>query len=107
MAEHLAQRGMEILATNLHVGRGEIDVLAREGAVIVIVEVRTRGPGSWVSALGSVDAGKRARLRRAGERLWQERFAADASVERMRFDVAAVDLAAEGDAQIEIIRAAF
>lgn len=107
MAAHLEAQGLAILATKLHVGRAEIDLLAREGVVIVIVEVRARGPGAWVGALGSVDAKKRARLREAGEKLWQTRFAADASVERMRFDVAAVEVGADGQARIEIIRAAF
>ena len=62
---------------NLRVGRLELDVVAREGPVIAVVEVRTRGPGAWVRALDSVDAKKRARVRRAGERLWRERFARD------------------------------
>jgi putative endonuclease len=107
VAEHLAAAGLEILAVNLRVGHLEVDVLARDGAVIVIVEVRARGPGAWVRPLDSVDATKRARLRRAGERLWRERFARDASVERMRFDVAAVDLRADGAVGIEIVKAAF
>jgi putative endonuclease len=105
-AKHLASAGLEILAVNLRVGRLELDVVARDGAVIVVVEVRTRGPGAWQRALDSVDARKRARVRAAGERLWRERFARDARVERMRFDIAAVDLSPEG-ARVEVVRAAF
>ena len=77
---------------NLRVGKLEIDVVARQDKVIVVVEVRTRGRTAWTSALGSIDFAKRARLRRAGERLWQRRYKHDPSVERMRFDVAAVEL---------------
>jgi putative endonuclease len=46
VAQHLADAGLEILAVNLRVGRLEIDVLAREGPVVAVVEVRARGPGS-------------------------------------------------------------
>lgn len=107
VAAHLAASGFQILAVNLRVGRLELDVVARDGAVVVVVEVRVRGPGAWVRALDSVDAQKRARVRRAGERLWRERFLRDASVERMRFDVAAVELLPGGEARIEIVKAAF
>ena len=107
VAAHLAASGMEIIALNLRVGRLELDIVARDGPVIAVVEVRSRGSGAWVRALDSIDAKKRDRVRRAGERLWRERFAGDASVERMRFDVAGVDLQAEGGPRIEIVRAAF
>jgi len=107
VAAHLAASGLVIVAVNVRVGRLEIDVIARDAGVIVIVEVRARGPGAWVRPLDSVDAKKRERLRRAGERLWRERFADDASVERMRFDVAAVELVPGGEPRIEIVKAAF
>jgi putative endonuclease len=98
---------LEILAVNLRVGRLELDIVARDGAVIAVVEVRTRGSGAWVRALDSIDAKKRGRVRRAGERLWRERFAGDDRIERMRFDVAGVDLLPDGGARIEIVKAAF
>lgn len=91
----------------MRVGRLEIDLVLRDGAVIVIVEVRTRGPGAWTSALASIDAAKRARLRLAGERLWRERFVRDATIDRVRFDVAAVELRPDGTALVEHIKAAF
>lgn len=81
--------------------------MLRDGAVIVFVEVRTRGSGAWTGALASVDAKKRARLRSAGERLWRERFAQDATIDRVRFDVAAVRFEPDGSADVEHIKAAF
>jgi len=75
--------------------------------VIVVVEVRARGPGAYLRALDSVDAKKRARVRAAGERLWRERFARDASVSRMRFDIAAVAFQPDGSAIVEHVKAAF
>jgi putative endonuclease len=107
VAAHLAASGLEILAMNLRVGRLELDLVVRDGPVIAVVEVRARGQGSWVRPLDSVDARKRARVRRAGERLWREQFARDPRVERMRFDVAAVELSPDGGARIEVVKAAF
>jgi putative endonuclease len=107
VAEHLTAAGLQIVAVNLRVGRFELDVVARDGDVIAVVEVRTRGPGAWVRALDSVTTDKRARLRRAGERLWRDRFARDPRVQRMRFDIAAVELLPDGSARIEIVKAAF
>ena len=107
MASHLAAAGLEILGLNVRVGRLELDVLARDDRVVVVVEVRARGPGAWVRPLDSVDPRKRERVRRAGERLWRERFLRDPGVDRMRFDLAAVELLPDGGTRIEIVRAAF
>ena len=91
----LEEHGYDIVATNLRVGHLEIDIVARKGPLVAVVEVRTRGASAWTSAFGSVDRVKRTRLRRAGERLWQRRYKNDPSVERLRFDVASVDLDAK------------
>ena len=69
-------------------------------------EDRTRGPGAWTSGLGSIDATKRGRIRRAGERLWQRRYRHDASVDHLRFDAASVTFDGE-QPLIEYVAAAF
>lgn len=107
VAAYLAAQGLEIVARNARVGKLEIDVIARDGPVIAVIEVRTRGAGSYVRALDSVDAGKRARVRRAGAQLWRARFSRLAGVERMRFDVASVTFVPEGEPIVEIVKAAF
>lgn len=104
---YLAAQGVEVLARNARVGRLEIDVIARDGPVIAIIEVRTRGAGSYVRALDSIDAGKRARVRRAGEQLWRARFSRVRGVERMRFDAASVTFLPDGEISVEHIKAAF
>ncbi|XYI01738.1 YraN family protein [Sorangium sp. So ce1128] len=104
---YLAAQGIEVVARNARVGRLEIDVIARDGPVIAIIEVRTRGAGSYVRALDSIDASKRARVRRAGEQLWRARFSRVRGVERMRFDAASVTFLSTGEAQIELVKAAF
>jgi putative endonuclease len=88
----------------VRVGRLEIDIVARDADTVVVVEVRTRGAASWQTGLQSIDARKAARVRRAGERLWRERFERNRAVNRMRFDVAAVTFDARGDAVVEMAR---
>jgi putative endonuclease len=106
VAEWLQARGLALLGRNVRVGHLEIDLIARDGPVVAVIEVRTRGPGARVPALASVDAGKRQRLRAAGTILWLRRFSRLPGVERMRFDVAAVDLEAPTPV-VEYVRAAF
>lgn len=107
VVDYLVGRGLEIVATNLRLGRLELDVVARDDRVIVVVEVRTRGSGAWTTGFGSMDRKKRERVRRAGERLWRDRYAKDRSVDRMRFDAASVTYDANGLAKIEYVVAAF
>jgi len=103
---HLQSLGLAIVGTNVRVGRLELDVVARDERVIAVVEVRARGAGAWTSGFGSMDALKRFRIRRAGERLWQRRYKHDASIDRMRFDAASVTFA-NGVARVEYVKAAF
>ncbi len=106
VVRYLESAGCSIVERNLKLGRLEIDIVARRGEVILVVEVRTRGAGAWTTGLGSMSLAKRERIRRAGQRLWRDRFKADASVERMRFDAASVVF--HGDrADIDYVVAAF
>ncbi len=102
----LTQRGFEILAKNLRVGRAELDLVARQGPLVVIVEVRTRGARAWTSAFGSLDSQKRRRVRRAGERLWDRALRRDPGIERLRYDAASVTFV-DGEAEVEYVPAAF
>lgn len=103
----LLDDGYVIVGRNVRVGRLEIDVIARLGPVIAIVEVRSRGGGSWVRALDTLDWKKRQRIRRAGEFLWRKRFKEDSTIERMRFDVVSVTFDERGGAHVEHVIAAF
>ncbi|MFO0762436.1 MAG: YraN family protein [Byssovorax sp.] len=106
-ARALVISGLTLLDRNVRVGRLEIDLLMRDGPVIVVVEVRARGPGSFLRPLDSIDAPKRIRVRRAGAQLWSERFADDPTVERMRFDVVGVTHLPDGEVRIEHVKGAF
>ena len=67
----LMLRGWRILGFRLKTPQGEIDLLARRGKVLAVVEVKTRA--SIESALASVHPTQQARLRRAGENLAAKR----------------------------------
>jgi putative endonuclease len=106
VAQWIEAQGMRLVARNLRLGRLELDIVAREGSVVVVIEVRRRDAGSWTSGISSIDPAKRGRIRRAGERLWKARYRNDSSVDRMRFDVASVHYSDEVTS-IEYVKAAF
>lgn len=107
VADSFRARGIDVLGANVRVGRLEIDLLIREGDVVAIVEVRTRGEGAYQKPLATFDRKKIERLRRAADRLWADRFSKDPRVARIRFDAAAVTFEDGGEVKIEHIRAAF
>jgi putative endonuclease len=106
VARFLIERGYDIVAINLRLQYLELDVVARRGDTVVVVEVRSRGSGAWTSGFGSLDGRKRYRVRLAGQRLWEKRYERDPSVRRMRFDAASVTFGA-GEPRIEYVEAAF
>ena len=105
VADYLFARGFAVLSRNLRLGRLEIDVLARRGALVVAVEVRTRGPRAFEGALQSIGSAKRARLLAAVEHLWRTHLARMPGVERVRIDVAAVSFE-PGRTRVEYIEGA-
>ena len=107
VADWIAAHGMSLLARNLRVSRLEIDLVARDGDVVALIEVRTRGDGSWLRAFDTIDGRKQERLRRAGAVLWARRFSKLPGVERLRFDVASVDFDSAEQPIVEYVKAAF
>ncbi len=86
----LVSEGFEIWWRNERIGALEVDVVARKDDLVVIVEVRTRGEGSYVGALASITRAKRVALLRAARALWKGRLSKRTDVARMRIDVMAV-----------------
>jgi putative endonuclease len=87
VALHLEKNGYEILARNARVGRLELDVIARRGALVVFVEVRSRTTDRFGSPLLTLNRAKLGRLRRAAARWLKENRPGTTNV---RFDAAAV-----------------
>lgn len=83
----LEARGYRIVARNVRLPGGEIDVVARDGDTVVFVEVKARGSATFGSALAAVDARKRRTLRTLAAE-WLQVAAPRA---RARFDVVTVE----------------
>ena len=99
VAAALEAEGFTIVALNLRLGHLELDIVARCAELVVVVEVRSRGPGARTTGFGSISATKRDRIRRAAKRLWRDRYMLDPTVCRLRLDAASVTFRG-GQAQI-------
>jgi len=64
-ARYLEDRGLVIVDRNWRCRAGEIDLVARDGATLVFVEVRLRTSAAFGGAAASVDAHKQRRFLRA------------------------------------------
>jgi len=85
----LKRAGYRILDTNVHSPSGEIDIVALDGDVICLVEVKARSGPSHGSPEEALDATKRRRLRAAASEILTSRGLAG---HPHRFDLVAVDL---------------
>jgi putative endonuclease len=85
--QHLLEAGLAVLDRNWRSASGEIDIIARDGDVLVICEVKTRRGLGFGTPAEAVDRRKVARLRR----LAAEWLAATSVHPReVRFDVVEV-----------------
>ena len=92
-SRYLEARGYRIVARNVRAARVELDVIARRGATLAFIEVKTRratgleGYGSHTRAAEAVDARKQARLRRGALAWLDEHPVERRRAGRIRFDV--------------------
>ena len=93
-ARYLRARGLAVLARNLRCRTGEIDLIALDGDILAIIEVRQRCSRHFGGAIGSVTRRKQRRILRAAQFFWQRRLEWRAHV--MRFDVIALDGVPDG-----------
>jgi putative endonuclease len=63
--QHLVSLGMRILARRFSTPVGELDLVARDGEVLVFVEVKARRDERYADAEDAITAEKQARLTRA------------------------------------------
>lgn len=97
---HLRDQGLAMVARNYSVRGGEIDLIMREGDLLVFVEVRYRRSERFGSAAESVDRRKQQRLLLAANHYLQSR---GGDHQGCRFDVVALG----GDGGLHWIRDAF
>jgi putative endonuclease len=86
-ARHLTQGGMVLLDRNWRCDAGEIDLVLRDGHVLVICEVKTRTSTDYGEPLEAIDGRKADRLRRLGAR-WL--LAHDCHPDDIRIDLVGV-----------------
>jgi putative endonuclease len=96
--DHVVARGMSVLERNWRCRLGEIDIVARDGAETVFIEVKTRSTSDFGHPFEAITPVKLARMRRLAV-AWCE--ATDAPVSRIRIDAVAVLAPTEAPALIE------
>ncbi len=84
---YLQRHGLVLIERNARHRRGEIDLVMRDGATLVFVEVRQRSSARFGGAAASIDATKQMRLWRSAEHYLQ-RYAVPPAC---RFDAVCID----------------
>jgi putative endonuclease len=100
-ARHLVEQGMILLDRNWRCDEGELDLVLRDGGVLVACEVKTRHDSSHGTPHEAVDEAKLERLRRLAAR-----WATDHGLHPpdVRIDLVAVLQGGKGAATVEHVR---
>ncbi len=96
-AQHLERHGLRILARNYRCRGGEVDLVCRDGATLVFVEVRLRTHRDFGGAAASITPAKQRRIALAANH-----YLAGKPLPTCRFDAVLLD-----GASIDWIRNAF
>lgn len=100
-ARHLVEQGMVLLDRNWRCEAGEIDLVLRDGRVLVVCEVKTRSSTAFGSPLEGVTARKAARLRRLAAR-WLAQH--DLHPDEVRIDLVGVLVPNAGSPRVDHVR---
>jgi putative endonuclease len=100
-AAHLLEQGMVVLDRNWRCDAGEIDLVLRDGAVLVVCEAKTRSSVSCGTPQEAVTPAKLARLRRLAA-AWVA--AHDVQPREVRIDMVAVLRPRRGRSQVDHVR---
>jgi putative endonuclease len=98
-AAALEAAGYRVVERNFRCKAGELDIIARDGDILVFVEVRSRSDGAYGDAAFAVGPGKRQQVARIARAYLALR---DPDFDQSRFDVVAIT----GD-RVEIFKDAF
>lgn len=98
---HLVARGLVVLDRNWRCPAGEIDLVLRDGDVLVVCEVKTRRGVGFGTPHEAVTPAKLARLHRLAD-LWRE--ARGLSAVEVRIDLVAVLRPRRGPSVVEHVR---
>jgi putative endonuclease len=100
-ARHLEADGFVVLERNWRCDQGELDIVARDGRVLVVCEVKTRRSTSHGSPFEAITQRKLHRVERLGLRWMAERGVRPSS---MRVDIVSILRPATGPTVIEHVR---
>ncbi|MFD0806964.1 YraN family protein [Nocardioides caeni] len=101
---HLEEAGLVLVERNWRCGEGEIDLVLREGATLVICEVKTRTSLSAGTPHEAITDAKLDRLKRLGERWAREH---EVEPDGIRIDLVAVLRPRRGPAIVDHVRGLF
>ena len=102
-AAHIESLGLVIEERNYRTRFGEIDLVARDGAETVFVEVRTKRSTAYGTPEESLTRRKQARLVRTAQQYLAEHGRADSS---WRVDLVAITLQPDGPAHVSHVESA-
>ncbi len=85
-AEHLVQRGQEIIARNVRTPYGEIDIITRQGGVTIFIEVKTRTSNKMGLPEESITMRKREHMLATADH-----YAAEHEIDHWQIDVIAIE----------------
>jgi putative endonuclease len=100
-ARYLQGIGLAVLERNWRCDIGEVDIVCREGATLVICEVKTRSSLAAGTPHEAITDAKLARLKRLGERWARDR---GVRPDGIRIDLVAVLRPRRGAAQVDHVR---
>lgn len=103
-AKALKREGYAILERNVHLGRYELDIIAREGDTIAFVEVKTRRQDDIASPEENITPAKQLHISRAADIYMSH---VDDTETYYRFDVVSVLIPQRGKRSVTIFRDAF
>ncbi len=96
-ADYLLNKGMKIISRNFRRKGGELDIVALDGKMLVVVEVKSRKFGSLTDGLDAMTPKKLQSIIRTAQRFIDE---TDVDFDEMRFDVAELTLTTEEIPQV-------
>lgn len=97
-ARHLVEQGLVVLDRNWRCPEGEIDLVLRDGATLVVCEVKTRHDDTFGTPHQAITDAKLNRLKRLAERWIAERGITPAAT---RIDLVAIRRPLRGPAVVE------
>ena len=86
-ADFLESKGYEIIERNYHYGHGELDIIAKDGKILVFVEVKTRKNLEFGPPELAITKNKQRQVRKVAEAYLIEKNIIDTDV---RIDVVAI-----------------